>query len=86
MLELPPKKIKLNDGTEIEVSWCGASEGVLWIDGMKMDIMSAVSCFSDPEKTARITAPYDIIHDGYTNLINISLYNNEVKVALRRGV
>ena len=70
MLELPPKKITLNDGLELEVKWCGASEGVLWIDGIKMDLIDAVNTFSNPDKTARIVAPYDITYDGYIKLIN----------------
>ena len=84
MLELPPKKIKLNDGSELEVKWCGAAEGVLWIDGIKMELVDAVTTFSNPEKTARIVAPYEIVHDGYIKLINVGVYDNEVKVALRK--
>ena len=73
MLNLPPKKVRLSDGTELEVNWCGASDGILWIDGIKMELMDAVVLFSDPTKSLSITAPYEILHEGYTKLINISL-------------
>lgn len=88
MLELPPKKIRLNDGSELEVKWCGAAEGILWIDGIKMELVDAVTLFSDPTKTAVIVAPYEIIHEGYTRLINISLspIENDIKLALQKRI
>ena len=88
MLNLPPKKVRLSDGTELEVNWCGASEGILWIDGIKMELMDAVVLFSDPTKTSSITAPYEILHEGYTKLINISLstIDGQIKLALQKQI
>ena len=88
MLNLPPKKVRLSDGTELEVNWCGASEGILWIDGIKMGLMDAVVLFSDPTKTSSITAPYEILHEGYTKLINISLSPTvgDIKLALQNQI
>ena len=88
MLNLPPKKVRLSDGTELEVNWCGASEGILWIDGIKMELVDAVVLFSDPNKTSRITAPYEILHEGYTKLIHISLspIDGQIKLALQKQI
>lgn len=87
MMELPPKKIKLSDETELDVNWCGAAEGVLWVDGLHLTLLEAMATFSDPLKTTSITAPDEKVHDGYTNLIHISInYDGLVKVALRKAV
>jgi hypothetical protein len=87
MMELPPKKIQLNDGSELEVNWCGAAEGVLWIDGLNLTLLEALPIFSNPSKTASITAPDEKVHTGYTQLIHISInYDGLVKVALRKAV
>ena len=87
MLELPPKKIKLSDETELDVNWCGAAEGVLWIDGLHLTLLEAMAIFSDPLKTTSITAPDEKVHVGYTQLIHISInYDGLVKVALRKAV
>ena len=85
MINLPPKKVRLNDGTELEVNWCGAAEGVLWVDGLHIDMARAFSIFSDHTKTSTIIAPYDEVHVGYTNLINVSESTvDTVRVALRK--
>ena len=88
MLNLPAKKIRLNDNSELEVNWCGASEGFLWIDGIKMELVDAVVLFSDPTKTSRITAPDEILHEGYTKLINVSLspIDGQIKLALQKQI
>ena len=88
MLNLPPKKVRLSDNSELEVNWCGASEGILWIDGIKMELVDAVILFSDPTKTSSITAPYEIRHEGYTKLINISLspIDGQIKLALQKQI
>ena len=88
MLNLPAKKIRLNDGTELEVNWCGASEGILWIDGIKMELVDAVFLFSDPTKTSSITAPDERLHEGYTKLIHISLspIDGQIKLALQKQI
>ena len=79
-------KILLADNTELDVSWCGANQGVLWIDGLTTTLMEAITIFSDPVKTAHIIAPGNVSHDGYTNLIHLSLTEGLVKVALRKEV
>ena len=87
MLELPPKKIKLSDETELDVNWCGASEGILWVDGLHSTLLEAMAIFSDPLKTTSITAPDEKVHTGYTQLIHVSInYDGLVKVALRKAV
>ena len=82
---MPPKKILLNDGTELEIDWCGASDGVLWADGLHLTLMEAIAIFSDITKTCKIVAPIDIIHTGYTKLIHLNLsFEGLTKVALRK--
>jgi len=79
------KKIRLNDGDELDVSWCGASEGILWVDGLNLSLADAATLFSDPAKTSTIIAPVNIIHTGYTNLMHISInYDGLIKVALKK--
>lgn len=77
-------KLLLNGGSELDIDWCGESEGVLWINGLQMTILEAVTIFSDTSKTSHIVAPGDIAHDGYTQLIHLSLNEGLVKVALRK--
>ena len=78
------KTILLNDGTEFNVRWCGAAEGILWIDGLNLSFADAIAIFSNPEKTARITAFGGIEHDGYITVIHMSLYEGLLKLALRK--
>lgn len=77
-------KILLNGGTELDVKWCGASDGVLWVNGLAMSIQEAAVIFSDTSKTSHIVAPGDIAHDGYTQLIHLSLNEGLIKIALRK--
>ena len=87
MMELPPKKIKLSDETELDVNWCGAAEGVLWVDGLSLTFVEALGIFSNASKTASIIAPDEKVHVGYTQLIHVSInYDGLVKVALRKAV
>lgn len=79
-----PEKILLNDNTELEVAWCDAADGVLWANGLHLTFMEAVTIFSDLAKTSKIVGSMDIVFEGYTNLIHISLYKGLVKVALRK--
>lgn len=82
---MPSKKILLNDGTELEMAWCGASDGILWVDGLHLTLMEAFVIFSDFTKTTKIIAPIDIVHEGYITLIHVSLnFDGLVKVALRK--
>lgn len=79
-------KILLADNTELPVTWCGANQGVLWVDGLTTTLMEAITIFSDSTKTARIVAPGGIIHENYTNLIHLSLTEGLLKVALKKEV
>lgn len=78
--------IHLNDDSELEVAWCGAAEGVLWVDGLNLTMMEALTIFSDKTKTSIVTTnPQGAVHEGYTNLIHISnTYDGLTKVALRK--
>lgn len=84
MLNLPAKKIRLNDNSELEVKWCGAAEGILWADGVQLDFIEAARIFSDIEKTAKIIAPNGDMFEGYVALIHISESEGAIKVALRK--
>jgi hypothetical protein len=79
--------ISLNDDTPLSVSWCGAADNVLWISGIGLSLQLAMSIFSDPSKTSRITAYGTTVHEGYTRLIHIVVDNDgTIKVALRKEV
>ena len=80
--------IQLNDEAVLNVSWCGASEGILWVDGLSMTLLEALTIFSDSSKTSIITVqPEAKIHEGYTTLIHLSVtYGGLTKVALRKEV
>jgi gentisate 1,2-dioxygenase len=76
--------ITLNNNQTFHVRWCGAADGVLWIDGLDMTLAEAVALFSDTAKTSHIVAYDSVEHDGYTQLIHLSLSEGLVKVALRK--
>lgn len=79
------QKILLNDGTELDVTWCGDADGILWIDGLHLTLMEAITIFSDVDRIYKIVAPVDIVHNGYTKLIHLSFSRGGLtKVALRR--
>ena len=76
--------VTLNNNDTFQVKWCGAADGILWIDGLDMTLSEAVTLFSDTDNTFRIVAYNSIEHDGYTQLIHLSLNEGLVKVALRK--
>lgn len=77
--------ITLNNNQTFQVKWCGAADGVLWIDGLDMTFVEAVVLFTDITNTSHIVAYGNVEHDGYTELIHLSLdYGGLVKVALRK--
>lgn len=77
--------ITLNNTITYQIGWCGAADGVLWIDGLDMTLSEAVTLFSDTVNTSHIVAYESTEHDGYTELIHLSLnYDGLVKVALRK--
>ena len=84
-------KVILADGQEFPVIWCGAAEGVLWINFTEGtgSFAELVQTFSDPEKTSRIVRTYDFEgmeteFDNYTELINIHKdYEGAYMLALR---
>lgn len=74
----------LNDGTELNIIRCGASEGILWTVLPGLTMLEAVAIFSDKAKTSKLEA-FDIEYLDYTELIHISTeYDGSIKVALRK--
>ena len=80
----PKWPVVLNDGTILSVYYCGASDGVLWMDGIEMSIMDCASLFANTSVSSKIIAYGDIEHLGYTKVVSLSLNDGVVKVALRR--
>ena len=79
-------KIKLADDTELNIGYCGVSEGIMWIALPELAMMDAFQIFSDKTRTQTIVAYGDVVHEGYTDLIHLSIeYDGGVKVALRKG-
>lgn len=78
-------EIVLDDGTKLTVDWCGASDNILWIDGLTIKMGGAFTIFQDSNKTMRIRDPQNTEFYGYTELIHVSKnVNDTTKVALRR--
>lgn len=77
--------ITLNNNQTFQVRWCGAADGVLWIDGLDMSFADAVFIFSDISKTSKIIAYRSVEHNGYTELIHISISQGLIKIALRKA-
>ena len=68
------RKIKLADGSEYPVEYCGASGGLVSFSlEEKMSIRECAEIFSDKTKTVKIDSYQDDIllesHEGYTHLI-----------------
>lgn len=77
--------LKLNNGAEYMVNWAGAADGILWISGLDIPFIEAVNLFSFSGNTSTIVAPGNIIHDGYTTLLHVSLESDgTIKIALRK--
>lgn len=68
--------IRLDNGAEYPVRWCGMSSGILTAELMDdtMTMVEAAAAFSDAEATGKITYQYGEMADdfeGYTQLILI---------------
>ena len=66
--------IKLANGAEYPVKWCGMSSGILIAELMNntMTMVEVATAFSDAEATATITYQYGEmtdVYEGYTQLI-----------------
>ena len=81
--------LTLNDETVVETEGAGASDGFLWIYGLKLGFVEIVQIFSDSEKTQRMIVHYqeslpDDVFEGYTNLRNVMRYDQGIKVCLEK--
>ena len=69
--------IKLNDGTEYDVGWCGASRGVLSMDLIgEHDFLELARTFTNARKTERIECHYGemcTLYEGFTRLLEITV-------------
>lgn len=83
-------KIKLNDSTAYECSFCGlSSSGTLYLDVPGLSLSEALTVFSDKNQVKTVVysaGDASIQYSGYTNLIGIEyvLDGASVRVSLRR--
>jgi len=83
-------KIKLNDSTAYECSFCGlSSSGTLYLDVPGLSLSEALTTFSDQNQVKTVVysaGDASIQYSGYTNLIGIEyvLDGASVRVSLRR--
>lgn len=76
-------RVRLNDGSEYPVDFCGLSEGVVTFRTFNpIDVEAAAPVFSNKEATSKITYLFDngmvpdqpivaAVYEGYTRLIGI---------------
>lgn len=85
--------LRLNDGTEYPLKYCGEDNGVLWFE-IETDMPTACAAFSDREKLVKITDTYDgqedlrsVEWDGYTEMIYISNIGtgDYIRIGLKKG-
>lgn len=79
----------MNDGSSVPVKMAGVGEqGDLWIHVVGLSLVECVTVFSDPA-TSRMHIDYDeTISDtfeGYTELVNVQVCDDYVKVCLARA-
>ena len=81
----------LNNGTVYECPFCGlAAVGILYVDIMGVDLMDALTAFSDTAATSHME--YDggetqKSYDGFTKILGVEYAYNDttaVRVSLRR--
>lgn len=83
-------KIKLNDSTAYECSFCGlSSSGTLYLDVLGLSLSETLTIFSDQNQVKTVVysaGDASIQYSGYTNLIGIEyvLDGASVRVSLRR--
>lgn len=83
-------KIKLNDSTVYECSFCGlSSSGTLYLDIPGLSLGEALTDFSNQDQVKKIVysaGDTSIQYSGYTNLIGVEyvLDGASVRVSLRR--
>ena len=84
--------LKLSDGTQHEIYRCGAADGYLWIGlSGRDDLLSVGKIFNDSRKTAVMESTYDsegahtVRYEGYTRLVQLSVEEQGVLIALQKG-
>ena len=84
-------RLRLNDGTEIQVSHCSEGGGVLRIHlTTEADIVETAALFSDASKTVRMEFTYDggmeRVYERYTRLTRVGFdeYERVTEIMLRR--
>lgn len=77
-------KVLLADETELQVKYCGEDSNILWMEVYGLTIPEAVSIFTDKTKTSKIIAYENVVHEGYTNLIHVSVREGTIAVALKK--
>ena len=85
---MPRYKLKLNDGTVLNVGLCGAASGHLWIEVYDKKLFDCAVIFDNPELTQRMEYIYgemSTVHEGYTFLEYLGAEDDYVKVAMRKG-
>lgn len=83
--------LQLSNGTIYGCSFCGlASVGILYIDILEVNLMGALTAFSDKTATSHleyVSGDIQKSYDGFTRLIGVEYAYNDtsaVRVALRR--
>lgn len=86
-------KIKLSDGTEYEVNWCGVDNNILVISFEGDDTLTNYAAvFGDTNKTRVIEYLYDSssrLFDNYTYLIGLAdrrWHGGDVEISLMKSV
>lgn len=82
-------ELEMNDGTVVNTTVSGVGQqGDLWLHVVGLSLVECVSVFSDPAKTSVMHVNYDeTISDtfeGYTELVNVQVCDDYVKVCLSR--
>ncbi len=83
------RKITMADGTCLEVTYCGAADGFLWIrlPRKSVTVAEAAAFFGDPAATQSIVHDWDgndrqEFH-GYTDLRRIEKLESNIEILLR---
>lgn len=80
--------LTLNDGTSLVVTYCGASDGYLWIDVYEKQLFECAVLFSNPELTSHMVYRFGEMsqdYDNYTELSVLMMKGDHVQVSLKRG-
>lgn len=85
------RTIKLNNGTVLNVSDCGAADGILWIRLTEpISITKAALTFSDSANTSVIHHEYGdndkVDFVGYTELVSLQKQSEGTLIAMKKGM